>query len=458
MLAGGTVGAQLLLLIAAPLLTRLYTPGDFGVLAVYASLLGLISVVASLRYELAIPLPDNDEEAANVTALCLLIVSGITVVTALFVFFLGDKTAGLLGAVQLSPYLWLLPVGVFATSTYTIFNYWALRQKSFPAIAKTKLRQAFTTLAIQIGGFQFGAPVLLAGQVAGHGAGTLGLAMPALDSVAFKSVCRSGVSKAARRYRRFPIYSTWEGLANAASLQLAPLVFSAGFGAASVGLYALAHRVLTLPLSLVGYAIGQAFFAHAPEAHRSGELGASVTQFCGTLAKLGAPPLVLLVLFGPDLFAFAFGSEWREAGYFAAWMAPWLYLQLIYSPVSTVFSITESQGQAFAVQASLLFLRSLALLAGWASQSFVGAIILFSVASAIGYLICLTCALRNASAGYHGLFYIAAKASVIALVCLSPLLVLRTMGTTAMGLWASAGAVAAISCAWYFIAAVRAVR
>lgn len=458
MLAGGTAGSQLLLVLAAPLLTRLYTPEDFGVLAVYASLLGLICVISSLRYELAIPLPENDEEAASVTVLCLLIVLGATVLTSLLVVLFGNTTAEFLGAAKLSPYLWLLPVGVFASSTYSIFNYWSLRNKSFPAIARTKLRQAFTTLVLQIGAFKLGAPALLAGQVFGHSAGTLSLALPAFKGPAFQNVSRHGIGRAARRYRRFPIFSTWEGLTNTASLQLAPMVFSAAFGPASLGLYALAHRVLTLPLGLVGYAIGQAFFAHAPDAHREGKMGTSVTHFTVTLARLGAPPLILLILFGPDLFALVFGTEWRHAGYIAAWMAPWLYLQFIYSPISTVFSVTESQGNAFAAQATLLFVRSAALFAGWISQSFDSAIVFFCAASAFGYLICLVWAMRNAGAANRCLLNAVFKSNAIATVCVFPMLVVHILSiTTPVWCW-TAWATTAFLCTGYFIAAVRSLQ
>jgi O-antigen/teichoic acid export membrane protein len=78
-LVGGTAGAQLITVLAAPLLTRLYSPEDFGLVAVCASLLALIGVISSRRYELAIPLPDDDVEEANVAMLSLLLVAMTTV-------------------------------------------------------------------------------------------------------------------------------------------------------------------------------------------------------------------------------------------------------------------------------------------------------------------------------------------------------------------------------------------
>ena len=61
--AGSAMG-QGLLIVSAPLLTRLYTPADFGVLAVYVSIVSILVVVASLRYEMAINLPGHIKAVA----------------------------------------------------------------------------------------------------------------------------------------------------------------------------------------------------------------------------------------------------------------------------------------------------------------------------------------------------------------------------------------------------------
>lgn len=160
-LVGGTFSAQLLLVLTAPLLTRLYSPEDFGLLAVYASLLALIGVISSLRYELAIPLPEDDGEAANVAVLCLILVVISTILTGVLVLLMGSAIAAALGVPTLAGYLWLLPVGVLLTGFYSVFNYWAVRTKRFTTIAGTKLRQAIATLAIQLAAFKLGGIALL---------------------------------------------------------------------------------------------------------------------------------------------------------------------------------------------------------------------------------------------------------------------------------------------------------
>jgi len=385
-LMGGTAGSQIILVLAAPILTRVYSPEDFGLLAVYMGLLALVAVISSLRYELAIPLPVDDDEAANVAMLCLLLVVTITMLTALLVGLMGSALAAALGVPTLARYLWLLPLGVLLTGAYSVFNYWAVRTKRFSSIAGTKLRQALITIAIQLASFKLGGIGLLLGQVAGQGVGTTRLGRSALASAGFRHVSLGGVAKAAKRYRHFPIFSTWEGLFNTAGLQLPPLMFAALFSAGAAGLYALAHRVLTLPMSLIGGAVGQVFFANAADAHRAGKLGPLVAQLHAKLAHIGMPPALILFLLGPDLFALVFGEDWRTAGEFARWMSPWVYLVFVYSPLSTILSVTDNLKQALTFQIVLLVARVFAISLGYWVGDLMITIMLFSGASAMCYL------------------------------------------------------------------------
>ena len=205
-LVGGTVGAQVLMVLASPLLTRLYTPEDFGLLAVYASILSLFTVIASLRYELAIPLPEKDSEAAHVAILSLLIVGLITAISALVILIGGERLAQLINAPDMANYLWLIPVGVLAIGCYQVFNYWAIRTKSFGTIAKTKISQSLATLAVQLSGFKLGVLALMLGQTGGQSVGVMNLARPALKSPHFKGWQWSDLKKVAARYKSFPIF------------------------------------------------------------------------------------------------------------------------------------------------------------------------------------------------------------------------------------------------------------
>lgn len=384
-LAGGTAAAQIMLVLAAPLLTRLYSPEDFGLLAVYVSLLALLGVVSSLRYELAIPLPEDDVDAANLVALSLLLVVLTTVLSVAFVALLATPIAHALGVPALEDYLWLLPVGILFSGGYNVFSSWSIRTKRFSTIAGTKLRQALVTIAIQIVGFKLGGLGLLLGQVAGHSVGTACLARPAFAAPAFNKISWRGIQQAAVRYHRFPVFTTWSGLANTAGHQLPPIMFAAFFSASAAGLYALAHRVLTLPSNLIGSAIGNVFFSHGSDSYRNGRLTALYAGLQDKLVQIGLPPAILLIVVGPDLFELLFGPNWRVAGNFAQWLAVGAFAGFVVSPLSMVFAILEKQDVGLLLQGFLFGARLIAILTGaWLSDLLL-TVALFSIASLLGY-------------------------------------------------------------------------
>lgn len=422
-LVGGTAGAQLLTVLASPLLTRLYSPADFGILAIYLSLLSIFSVVATLRYELAIPLPLSQRDAAQIVVICLGLVICFSFFTATLVFIYGEEAAVILGEPRLKSYLWLLPFSVFFSGLYSVFGYWATREKRFSEVARTRIGQAIISTLIQLAGFKWGGATLVLSQVASQSVGTLKLGKSYLKNWRLWRLTLKDAAAMAMRYKRFPLYSTWEGLFNAAGSQLPPLLFGALFSPVAAGLYSLANRVLSLPMSLIGSAVGQVFFSNAAEAHREGRLGILVAKFHAKLAHIGIAPALFLLLCGPDLFALVFGEKWRQAGDFARWMSPWLYLVFVSSPLSTLFAVMERQGHGLIFQFLLLLARLIAIYIGVLLGDTSAAVMLFSAASAIcwaGFLFWIGHATKNkASDILKPTFY----ALVIALFCAFPLLI-----------------------------------
>lgn len=437
-LVGGTASAQILLLLAAPLLTRLYSPEDFGLLAVYSSLLALISVISSLRYELAIPLPEEDGEAANVAVLCLILVGISTVLTGLTVLLMGSAIAAALDVPPLAGFLWLLPVGVMLTGFYSVFNYWTMRGKQFTTLAKTKLFQAVGTIAIQLSAFKLGGIALLLGQVAGQGIGIKTLGLPALKNAVFKQVRWAGIKKAACRYKKFPIFLTWDGFLNTTGSQLPPLLFAYFFSPMAAGLYALAHRVLNLPMTLIGGAVGQVFFANGANAYRNKNHGPLVSQFQEKLIHIGAPPAVLLILVGPDLFSILFGEAWRQAGDFARWMAPWLFFNFVYSPLSALFAIMELQKQVVLLQLILVTFRTLAIGAGAFLGDLLVSVALFSAVSALCYLAFILRITHISRNSMTNILFQIIKAVIYSIIVLLPIILVMILSWSSSLVWLAA--------------------
>lgn len=370
-LAGGTAISQLIAIAVLPLLTRIYSPEDFSVLAVYTSVLALITAVACLRFEIAIPIPKKESQAKELLILSLLSVLFITLV-ALLVVFLFPSQIHAVTQDRLRGYLWLIPLGGMLSGLYAAFQYWAIRDKSFVLISKTKMTQAISGAGAQVGFGYIGlSPLgLLLGQLLSVGAGVWGLARSYYKNKKnhFVKLTPSGLRTTFQEYERFPKYSTFEALFNSAAIQVPVLLVAAYAIGPEVGFLMLAMRLLSAPMSLIGGAVAQVYLSEAPVYHQSGELKKFTCKTIWSLTKVGVPTLFLAGVSAPFLVPLVFGDGWDRAGTLIAWMAPWFFMQFISSPVSMSLHITGNARAALMLQVfGLIFRAGLVL---WAGLSF----------------------------------------------------------------------------------------
>ena len=387
LLAGGAALGQAIVVVASPILTRLFGPADFGLLGVYISLLGIFSVVANLRYQLAIPLPEQEEEAANLLGLSLCIVLFMSFIVVLVVWLFKHQIISWIKVPALRPYLWLLPLGVAMVGTYQAFNLWAVRKQAFSRIAQTKINQGFSSVLIQIGLgiLKFGPIGLLVGNIAGQAAGTTTLAALAWrsDRAALKAISPKLMSRMAIRFRKFPLFSSWSGVFNNLSFQIPILMLSSYFGPEITGFYSLSFRVVGFPAQIIGQATAQVFFPTAVEANRKGSLATTTKLFFERLVQVSVSGFLIVGFSAPALFSVVFGRQWREAGAYAQWLSPWLFLVFVCSPLTALPVVMERQGREALFNFVLLISRVGALVIGGTLGSPRLALECFAIVSAL---------------------------------------------------------------------------
>lgn len=423
-LASGTVVGHAIVVLASPVLTRLYGPEDFGVLAVYGALLGITSIIASLSYQLAVPLPESNEEAIHVLVLSLGIVLIMTAVTALLVLAFNGPITTALNTPALAEYMWLLPVGLLLVGVYQGLRYWAVRVKAFSSIARTNVAQSCSKVAVQLGGYVLGPFALILGQICGQAVGSVSLGALVIRERrdALSQVRLSRIREAARRYRRFPLFTTWSGLFNSVGRNLPPLLFASLFSPAVAGIYLLANRVLAMPMYVIGRAVANVFFANAAGANRDGTLSPLVLNIHTKLAQLAMPATLVLLVSGPDIFGVVFGSEWRQAGVFAQLMAPYLYFQFVTSPLSDLADVLEKQVHDMMFQGLLLATRTMALILGALYFNVIVAVALYGAASAVCWIAFLAWIFTVSGNRWQEIWRITAKAALYAVLPVSPLI------------------------------------
>jgi O-antigen/teichoic acid export membrane protein len=392
-LAGGTALGQAVVVLASPILTRLYTPEDFGALAVYASILLVLVVVASFRYELAIPLPGDDNTAGHLLLLALAIVVGLSLLSGLGIWLLGARIVSWVNTPNLERYLWLLPMSLLGAGIYQALSYWAIRMRAFRQIALTKLNQGLGMVLTQIGvGLLQGGPMgLVLGDVVGRvcGSGTLAaLALRSERRLPNRIEWRN-LSKAAFRYRRFPLISSGGSLLNTMGLNLPPLLLAVLYGPQVAGWFALGQRVLGVPMALVGQAVAKVYLGEISRLKREDPtaLRPLFRQTALRLFLLGAPLIVILVLGGPWIFAWVFGEGWRQSGVYLQILGAMFLAQFVVVPLSQTLNVLERQDLQLAWDAGRLVLTVGVLVAASFLQfSDVQAVGLYGVAMLLAYV------------------------------------------------------------------------
>jgi O-antigen/teichoic acid export membrane protein len=391
-LVTGTGIGQVVVVLVAPILTRLYQPTDFGAYAVAVAVLTLLLTFTCLRYEIAIPIPSSDQTAANLVALALLAAVGMSALSAVVLFLIGPWLIGLLGAPGLAPYVMILPLGQFGAAVGMAFTGWALRTRTFGAIATSRVTQGIVLAGTQVvlGLARLGSAGLLIGDTIGRSAGSARLAWAGWrrDAALFRQVSWSGIVAAATRYRRFPLVTTWSAFLAALGQQAPLLLMVAAYGVEVGGQYALAARIAALPLSLVAAAISQVFVAESANLARTGpsEVRYLFNRTTKVLALAGLLPALLVMLLAPPLAGVVFGSEWAAVGIYLAILAPSFYLEFVAGATGDILFILERQGLHLAREVFRFVLIGGAIpLAAVLGLSDVGAIVMLSAARCLTY-------------------------------------------------------------------------
>ena len=355
-LVTGTGLAQLIPLAVSPLLTRLYTPQDFGVFALYASLLAVLAVLGSARYELALMLPKDDTDALALVALAMAIVLATSAAVLAAVLLFQAGLARWLDSPALGPWLFLVPVSMLLTGLVNTLTVWANRTSRYRQISISRVLQSASAAAVAVAlgwglsrGSQAGVGLVL-GAVVGQALAGASLAWPFWRrwGARLQGVGWQPMRAQALRFREFPAINMPHALLDALQGSAVVALIAALFGPTLLGFHALAQRVVRTPMATLGSAVAQVFQKRAADALHAG--GDTRRLVDAVLRRLGAVAVAVLPLlwFAPELFAFVFGAAWREAGVYAQILTPWLLLNFMLSPLSQLPLLLGRQACALA--------------------------------------------------------------------------------------------------------------
>jgi O-antigen/teichoic acid export membrane protein len=336
----GSAIIQVIGLIATPIISRLYLPADFGIVAVYISILAVLVGIASYRYEFGLPLAKDDTEAANLLALCSLVIIINSLILALILYIGGKIFESIINLDLLRPYLWLIILSFIGMGCYQILNYWAIRKRDYQRITYTKILQRINGSSVKIilGLFKFGPLGLLFGEIASQvsGIGILFKTTWQKDKSSFKDISFKGIKSAARKYLNFPLFSGTSTIFNTLTFNIPVFFLLSFYGVQVVGWYSFAFEIMVIPTSLLSISLSQVYFGEIAELLNEDpkKLKSFYISLVKKLFLISSPLIGILAILAPIIFPIIFGQAWQVSGYYCLPLAIPIIFTTVFSSIS----------------------------------------------------------------------------------------------------------------------------
>lgn len=371
-LMSGTVISQVIAILVSPILTRIYSPDDYGVFGVYASIVGIVGVIITLKFDAAILLPKNNGQAISLKKLTQRIVLIGSLLSLLVLVIFKNKILTILNTPELGYWILLTIISIYSLGLFNLFNAMLNRFKDYKAIATSKISKTTGTTLSQlgIGFFNFGFVGLILGKVVGD---ILSLITSKVllnrnniyRAEAIQTEDSSNWNTLVNEYQEFPKVTVPRALMNTMTANFPVFILSAFFLSSVVGNFTQSLKITYLPVTIVGASTYEVFSKKVTEVYNNGHSIYNVSiKTAIKLSIIGFIPFLTLLIFAPKIFAFVFGIEWYDAGRYTQLLAPYLYLVFITSPLAYLPILLGQQKKALIIDLVHLILRISALFIG----------------------------------------------------------------------------------------------
>jgi O-antigen/teichoic acid export membrane protein len=358
-LVTGTAAGQLLSILAAPALTRIYMPADYGVLGTFMAITGTIIIVATLQYGMAIMIPEKKEDSLALLHLSFLLVCACTVITFFLVWILNKPLLRLIRAEDLSYWIYLAPASVFFGGLVSPLSVWTNRAKAYKVLSLSRVvPQIFTVVVSIIIGLLVKGPTgliisYILGQLINCGVLIFFLIRSEPAWLTWQPV--NNLKRQIKLYRAFPLYTLPAEFINVFTSNLPVFLLNRFAGPVAVGAYNFSNRLLGMPSSIISGSIGEVFKQRATQDfHEKGNCENIFRKTAKHLTLFSILPFLIIGVFGDKIFVFAFGKPWLQAGEFSQIMAMMFMAKFIVSPLAYVYHIYNKLKEDFIIHIWIL--------------------------------------------------------------------------------------------------------
>ena len=351
-LVSGSSVAMLIPFAAEPVLSRMFTPAEFGIFEIYAALIVMIGSIATARYEMAIVLPREDHSAVNLLGLSVGIVTAVTIITFFIILFWGQQLVNLSEHKDFVNYMYYVPVGVFLLGVNRSLLYWSLRRKYMKIIGLTKVFESAGKAgsSILFGIIKLSSLGLILGQITGQLFSAILFVFRFLrtDIKHVKSLSGKHITSQARKYSEFPKINVLLTITEMMQISGLIFVFSLFFDSSTLGEVSKSIRILLIPLTVISTSVAQVFYQKASKEFAEGvDITINLKKIVRSMSLISFPGLIIFLFISPWLFGFVLGHQWIVAGEYARILAFWIFMKFIIGPVTTIPLIIKKQKEYF---------------------------------------------------------------------------------------------------------------
>lgn len=352
-MSGSTIG-QLTVVLASPILSRIYEPKFFGFFSTYAAFVYLANSLSSLRLDFSILSADKEDEKgilyfSSVILFIFTIITTIAVVGVSFTSFYQD-------------YFYAIPFGILTGGLFNILNNYLLKKNFYEKMAIYKTLQSLLGVIFQVilGLIGFHLIGLVAGQIMG-----LLLAIFGMSIIVYKTIKKNDSIKPwhyySNKYKNFIIHDSIGSFFSVASNHTPVILFSTLLGYYFGGLYYMAYRVLIFPLSVVSNSFSQYISSKYFLWSSSGDFEKILGDILITMFLISFIPICSFLIYSELAFKLIFGSAWIDSGIIAGLCVGWMALKFIYDIGQNSFVLTGNQKFNMSFQVFIFAIRFLSI-------------------------------------------------------------------------------------------------
>lgn len=389
-LLSASVLSQLIAIIVYPLVTRIYTPADLGTMSFFLSIVGILSIVTSGKFESAILTEKEDKDAAAVFDLTFLINLGLSFLLLLILILTSDRLVVLFKIEPINEFIFWIPIGVFITTLGTVKTFWFNRKERFGLTARYGLMQSIANSGSKVGWGYSGNTKwgLIASSLIGPIVGLLSVAQFKKDNSLLYHFDLKRIKAVGLRNLNLFKFTLPHSLINSIAGNLPILILTAWFNMTEVGLFSLAITLGFRPISLITSSISQVLFQKVSNnLHQGISSYTLIRSFCKQVLFWGIPIVVLIGMTVRPVTTWLFGENWLGAANYLLVMLPWFFVSMIGSSICFMSVVANKQKQAMIFEVIYTISRGFALFVGvWIGNAYV-AVFLYSIISTLYVLI-----------------------------------------------------------------------